>query len=426
MVLRPFEPDVGNSNVGIIIMNTKGNGTSVFQNGLIWFGAAVSIAEIETGSQLAAYARGNLFSVFTAIVLGHIIGGVLLFLAGLIGARARQSAMNCVKVPFGVFGAGFFAFANLIQLVGWTAVMLASGAAAVAVLLPSLSFNLLVACIGILVVLWIFIGLRDLSKINTVALSGLFALAVFLCFKLFGFTCGEVITSSDVAFDSSRAFLSALELSIAMPLSWLPLIADYTKDAERPLASSVSSAVVYSFVSIWMYLIGLGVAYFYDGAGFAESILKAGVGVVGILVVVFSTVTTTFLDAYSAGESARSMNGRIPPRGVAVAVCLLGIIIAIYVGMERYIDFLYMIASIFAPMVAVLLVDWFVLGRRSSSRVGSLFNVSAWFLGLIVYHLSLQFNFILGAALPSMFAAGIIASAKGLLPSRFYGLKEVK
>jgi purine-cytosine permease-like protein len=120
------------------------------------------------------------------------------------------------------------------------------------------------------------------------------------------------------------------------------------------------------------------------------------------------------------------MNGRIPPRGVAVAVCLLGVIIAIYVGMDRYIDFLYMIASIFAPMVAVLLVDWFVLGRRSSSRVGGIFNVFAWFLGLIVYHLSLRSDFILGSALPSMVAAGIIAFAKGLLPSRFYGLKEVK
>ena len=80
--------------------------TSVFENSLIWFGAAVSIAEIMTGTYLAplGFARG-LF----AIILGHLIGCILLFLAGLIGATNRKSSMETTKSVFGSKGASFFA-----------------------------------------------------------------------------------------------------------------------------------------------------------------------------------------------------------------------------------------------------------------------------------------------------------------------------
>lgn len=390
-------------------MTTKRVGTSVFQNGLIWFGAAVSIAEIETGTQFASFANGNLIPVFAAIILGHLIGGILLFLAGLIGAYSRESAMSCVRVPFGIYGARFFAVANILQLIGWTAVMVASGAAAAAVLIPSIPFAALAVAIGLLVALWIFIGLGNVTRVNSFALFALFLLTLFLCFKLFGFSASGGVGPSGEAIAPASAFWAALELSIAMPLSWLPLIADYTKDSERPFAASAASAIVYTIVSIWMYSIGLGVAFLCGGKGFADSILLAGVGIVGILVVVFSTVTTTFLDAYSAGESAFSLSKRLPPRWVAVTVSALGTLIAIFVGMDMYINFLYLIASIFAPMAAVLIVDWFVVRRRAALRVCSIVNLFAWLIGLVVYHLALKIDFAFGATLPSMIIAGMIS-----------------
>ena len=65
--------------------------TSVFENGLIWFGAGVSIAEIITGTYFAPLGFGK---GLAAILLGHLIGCVLLFLAGLIGGKARKSAIG--------------------------------------------------------------------------------------------------------------------------------------------------------------------------------------------------------------------------------------------------------------------------------------------------------------------------------------------
>ena len=61
------------------------------QFAMIWFGAALSIAEIMTGTYLAPL---GLTQGLYAIILGHIIGGILLFGAGLIGGRLRQGSMT--------------------------------------------------------------------------------------------------------------------------------------------------------------------------------------------------------------------------------------------------------------------------------------------------------------------------------------------
>ena len=65
-----------------------------------------------------------------AILLGHLIGCVLLFLAGVIGGKVRKSAMETVKISFGQKGSLLFALLNVIQLVGWTAIMIYDGALA--------------------------------------------------------------------------------------------------------------------------------------------------------------------------------------------------------------------------------------------------------------------------------------------------------
>ena len=106
-------------------MNEKRTG--LFENGLIWFGAGVSIAEILTGTYLAPLGMGK---GLAAILIGHIIGCLMLFLAGVIGGRVRKSAMETVKMSFGQKGSILFAVLNVLQLVGWTAIMIYDGALA--------------------------------------------------------------------------------------------------------------------------------------------------------------------------------------------------------------------------------------------------------------------------------------------------------
>ena len=96
-------------------MRMKEKGTSVSANSLIWFGAGVSIAEILTGTYLAPLGFGK---GLAAIVLGHVIGCMLLFVAGLIGGHTRRSSMETVKMSFGQKGSLLFCGLNVLQLVG--------------------------------------------------------------------------------------------------------------------------------------------------------------------------------------------------------------------------------------------------------------------------------------------------------------------
>ena len=346
--------------------------TSVYANGVIWFGAAVSVAEIEAGIQ----SGGN----WPALILGHLLGGALLFLAGLTGALSRRNAMESAASAFGRRGARFFAALNVLQLVGWTAVMLGQGAAAAGAI-AGVGTAVPCAALAALVALWIFAGLDDSFHLATACMALLAALSVFLTFRLFGLPAATADGAGAGAVGAT-GFVAAFELSAAMPLSWLPLISDYTKDAERPVAATAVSAAVYTLASVWMYAIGMLLAR--SGcAGLPDGIVRAGAGVAGLAVVVASTVTTTFLDAYSAGESAKAIFPKARPKLVGVAVCAAGAALAVSGIVDRYADFLYLVSSVFAPMAAALLVGVFVV-RKPRPWL----NLAAWVAGFATYQLA--------------------------------------
>ena len=367
--------------------------TSIFENGLIWFGAGVSLAEILTGTYFAplGFGKGVL-----AIIIGHIIGCMMLFLAGVIGGKTRRSAMETVKMSFGEKGGSFFSFLNVLQLVGWTAIMIYDGALAANGVLHTGRW---VWClvIGALIILWIVIGITNLGKINTVAMAALFILTLVLSRVIFG----DVSVAG--AGGDAMTFGAAVELSVAMPLSWLPLISDYTREAKEPVKATAVSTVVYGVVSCWMYVIGMNAAIYTGESDIASIMVKAGLGIAGLLIIVFSTVTTTFLDAYSAGISSESVFSKINGKYAAIVVTVIGMIGAIIYPMDNITDFLYLIGSVFAPMIAIQIADFFILKRKDSLEVSlDVMNGVIWVIGFILYRILMNVDIPLGNTLPDM------------------------
>ena len=376
-------------------MNKKDRGTTVFGNSLIWFGAGVSIAEILTGTYLAPLGMGK---GMAAILLGHVIGCGLLFLAGLIGGYARRSAMETVKMSFGGRGSLLFSTLNVLQLLGWTAIMIYDGAlAAGGIANPGHWVWCLV--IGGLILVWISVGIRNLGKINTVAMAALFVLTVILGAVFFQ---GGIPATAEAAAGEALSFGAAVELSVAMPLSWLPLISDYTREAERPLAATAASAGVYGVVSCFMYAIGMGAAICTGGSDIAQIMVKAGLGTAGLLIIILSTVTTTFLDAYSAGVSSVSISGTIREKWAAVAVTVIGTAAASVYPMDNITDFLSLIGSVFAPMIAIQIADYFFLKADRSGLSYHVPNLVIWGLGFAAYRLLMQVDTPVGNTLPDM------------------------
>jgi putative hydroxymethylpyrimidine transporter CytX len=327
----------------------------------LWFGASVSVAEILTGGYLAELgaARG-----LWAILLGHLAGTLLLVLAGLIGYREKLPAIMSTRISFGKQGSYLISMISILQLVGWTAIMIIEGGGVMNVIGRSLwGFDhpaLMNGLIGVLVAIWVFWGVKGFKRINTIAASLLLILTVVMSWV--------VLTHPSAAAAMAvqkGAFGMGFELSIIMPLSWFPLISDYTSLARTKRGAVIAPFCGYFLGSCWMYAIGMAGSLMSGSPDPTKIMLAANLGLTALAVMGLSTVTTTFLDVYSAGISLINVFPGVGDRIAAVGFTVVGTALALVFPIERYTDFLYLLGSVFSPLIAILLSDYFLLGHDS-------------------------------------------------------------
>lgn len=379
-----------------------------FKNYLfLWFGASVSIAEIMTGGLLAPLGfQGG----FSAIIIGHLVGTVLLVLAGLIGTQERIPAIVSTRISFGTYGSYLFAVLNVLQLVGWTAVMIISAGHSVNEITKVMwgidhlqVWNMI---IGGLVILWIALGREGgLKKANMIAVLLLFGVTIVLSAVVF--KDGTVFSAPAAG---GLSFGQALELSVIMPLSWLPLIADYTRFAKDKKSGALGSGIGYFVGSCWMYTIGLGAAIVAGNPEPSAMMLAANMGLSALGIVILSTVTTTFLDAYSAGVSFANIFPKLNEKRVALVMTLIGTCLAMWVDIIQYESFLIAIGSVFAPLFAILLTEYFILKNRQvqSNMLVNWAAFGVWALGVSLYYQFIKMEFVLGATIPVMLITALL------------------
>ena len=307
-----------------------------------------------------------------------------------------------IHIYSGTQGAKLFAGLNVIQLVGWTAVMVASAALA-ANTIAAIGVSWWSLIIGAFIALWIVMGLKNLSKVNVVVMAALFILTIVLSLVVFKGGTPQV-PAGDLTFGG------AVELAVAMPLSWLPIISDYTRTAEKPGLATAASCSAYFIASSWMFLIGMGAALFTGQDDIAAIMVQAGMGVAGILVVLLSTVTTTFLDAFSAGVSCQSLVPKVSDKVLALIATVLGVILAIFAAPDQFQDFLYLIGSVFAPMTAILLSDFFILKQDHTADSVNWLNLVLWVLGVILYRFLLNVDTPVGITVPVVVILMVISA----------------
>ena len=391
------------------IKETK-KGTSILSNSIIWFGAGVSIAEILTGTYFAplGFAKGIL-----AILIGHVIGCSLLFFAGYIGALSKKSAMDSTALSFGKIGAKIFALFNVIQLVGWTGIMIYDASLSLNEIFSTQKWVWAVIT-GLLIILWVIAGITNIGKFSFGVMIALFVLTIVMC-KVVFFGGNSSISAE---FQEALSFGQAIELAVAMPLSWLPLISDYTKEAEKPFAATFASSVTYCLVSCWMYIIGMGLTILTSESDIAKIMTAAGLGKIALVIIILSTVTTTFLDAWSAAISFKTIFEKAPEKITAIIVTVIGTLAAVLFPMDNITDFLYLIGSIFAPMIAILLADYFILKSDFSEKKLKVSRVIIWLIGFVIYRLLMQTDLITGCTIPDMFMTFALTAGVGLIENR--------
>jgi putative hydroxymethylpyrimidine transporter CytX len=382
----------------------------------LWAGAGIALTEIWAGGLLAPL---GLTAGLIVILLGHLLGNTPLALAGLIGSRHGVAAMASTRAALGLRGSILPAILNVIQLVGWTAVMLWVGGEAATRLSGGFGTRYFWIILGgALTTAWAMGGHRfwkKLQAVTVVLLILLSALMTYLAIRQYGWTR---LLSQPAA--GGLPFMSGLDLVIAMPISWIPLVADYARHAQRPRSAFFGTWLGYFVAGCWMYAVGLVVSLATSSstpdAMIMDLMASYGLAAAALLIVVASTFTTTFLDIYSNALSVRSLTSRWSGRTVMLATGLLGTGLALVLNPLFYEGFLLLIGSAFCPLFGVVLVDYFVVRRGRwpeglDAGRGPQFRLSglmAWATGVAVYHVLARVWPVLGASLPSMFFAALL------------------
>lgn len=404
---------------------------------LLWAGAAISLAEIWAGSLIVPLGLG--LGVW-AILLGHLIGNTPFALGGLMGSRWGIPTMVSVRPSFGIRGSYFASALNVIQLIGWTAVMLivcGQAADAISKFYGFSNLNLWIILSGVITTLWAVVGHRFwkwLQRISVFVLLILCIVMTYIVFREYGW--GML---SQIPRKIDFPFMVGMDLVIAMPISWLPLVSDYSRFATDTKRSFWGTWIGYFIVSSWMYLIGLMATLATqssDPSGVVMNLmLKFGWAIPALIIVLFSTFTTTFLDIYSTAISGLNIFPKLGERTGIWIGGLLGIIVAIiFPALLDYEHFLLFIGAMFCPLFGIVLVDYFLLrrgvidledlykrgGKYWFSKGINPFAFIAWAIGFAIYlgfspmlmekvlQIKAAFPWPLGSSLPSMILAGLI------------------
>lgn len=404
---------------------------------LLWAGAAISLAEIWAGSLVVPLGLGL---GLWAILLGHLIGNTPFALGGLIGSRWGIPTMVSVRPSFGIRGSYFAAALNVIQLIGWTAVMLivcGQAADAISKFYGFSNLNLWIILSGMITTLWAVVGHRFwkwLQRISVFVLLVLCLAMTYIVFREYGW--GML---SQIPRKGDFPFMVGMDLVIAMPISWLPLVSDYSRFATDSKRSFWGTWISYFIVSSWMYLVGLMATLATqspDPSGVVMNLmLKFGWAVPALIIVLFSTFTTTFLDIYSTAISGLNIFPKLGERTGIWIGGILGIIVAIiFPSILDYEHFLLFIGAMFCPLFGIVLVDYFLLrkggidlvdlyksgGKYWFSKGINPIAIIAWTIGFVIYlgfspmlmekvlQIKTAFPWPLGSSLPSLILAGLI------------------
>ncbi|MGN1015002.1 MAG: cytosine permease [Butyricicoccus sp.] len=368
--------------------------TSVISNMAVWLGASIAVSEIMSGACIASI---GMRKGLAAILIGHLISGLLFYLSGRIGGESRRASMACLSLSFGTQGAGVFAAMNMLQLTAWTAIMLHISARILTIICSGL-FPTWFWCliIGLAVIVWVFAEGAQIGRVNLVASVLLLVMTFVMCYHVIR-NGGEMESVQGFA---PLSFGSAIELSLAVPMSWVPLVADYTSKAEHPHLNNVISSLAYILGSIWMYSIGLAAALYCGHSDIIQLLVKSGVVRIGLLIVVLATVTTTFLDACSAGISAQVISQKYSPRLLAVIALSVATVASMILPLNGYDQFLYLLASVFVPMTSILTTDYFLLKKRVIDKTLDLGSMLLWAVGFVLYHLLMGMQLPVGSTFP--------------------------
>jgi len=383
----------------------------------LWLSLGVGLLVMQVGSFLVP-ALGTQAAML-AIVAGSVLGAGLLAWTAKLGCDSGLSSAGLMHAAYGSSFARLPVLLNIVQLIGWTTfeiVVMRDGVVAIgnkaglppAAPVVTLAFGaLLIALLtgSMVTLVRRFIGRFALPL---VILSLVWLSWQFLA-KAQAMGWSEIWNRTG---SGGMSTMGALDLVIAMPISWLPLVADFARHGRDGASALRGTWLGYAVANAWCYSLGVLVALTTPSTDLVAALLLAQGGLIALGLILIDEVDNAYGDLYSGSVAGHSLVPKWGTRawGIALAVFCTGL--AMVLPMHSLEPFLLMLSSVFVPLYGVILGR---LGGRDevaklvgASRVNP-GAVAIWLLGVACFHLLPQVSTQLGSALPTLALTFVLA-----------------
>jgi nucleobase:cation symporter-1, NCS1 family len=367
---------------------------------VLWGNLGVSLLVLVAGALLVP-ALG-LWQAVAATVVGALLGNALLGLAAVPAAETGVPAMVLYRGPLGVRGSLLPTACNVVQNLGWaTFELFVIATAATSVSERVFGFGarpLWVVVFGVVATAMAVAGPLTVLRqwLQRFAVWAVLASTVYLTwYALARFDLGALAAQAG---QGGLSFWVGVDLAIALPISWVPLVADYARFGRSARATFWGTATGYFVAQVWFFVLGI---LFLLGIGQGDviaALLAVPVGVVAMAVLVVDETDEVFANLYSAGVSLKNAAPRLPGRSVVLAFGAIATLLAVLVDdLARYENFLFLLGALFVPLFGVLAADYYLLARRRYD-VAAMYRadgpyrgvrwpaVGVWLLGFLVYN----------------------------------------
>jgi nucleobase:cation symporter-1, NCS1 family len=414
---------------------------------VLWGNLGVSLLVLVIGALLVPAL--TLRDALLAILVGGLIGNAMVGAAGMIGADARVPSMVLLRAPLGRQGSYIPTALNAIQCLGWATFELIIIAAAASALSDEL-FGFEAKAVwtiffGVLAAAFALLGPVGFVRRILRRFAVWIVLASLAYLTWWSLSEADLGALWDAPAAGGSSFWLGVDLVIAITVSWVPLVSDYTRFSRSRRAAFWGSGGGYFLGATWMLALGVfivlsrGVS---DPVEVPPAVATAGLAAaLALLAVTLDETDEAFANVYSAAVSLQNVLAETPQRVLVGAVAALATLGALVVELRNYESFLLLLGSFFVPLFGVLLADWLRSGARYARA--QIFDAPAWrpelllawLIGFALYHWlhepplgpswwvdiveeTRQPNVGIGASLPSFAASFVLAYALGTLGSR--------
>ena len=386
----------------------------------LWLSLGVGLLVMQVGAYLVPSVGPQQAAL--VIVLGSILGAGMLAWTAKLGCDTGLSSAGLMHATYGSSFAKLPVLLNIVQLVGWTTfelVVMRDGTVAIARQGGGFAANwwpvLATLAWGAVLVALISGSMVKLVRkfIGRFGLPLVILSLLWLTWQFLGKASAQGLSAIwNKPGTGAMSTMQALDLVIAMPISWLPLVADFARHGLSGRSALRGTWLGYAVANIWCYSLGVLIAITTPSTDLVAALLLAQGGLIALGLILIDEVDNAYGDVYSGAVAGHSLKPTWSVRNIGMGFAVVCTALALVLPMHALEPFLLMLSSVFIPLYGVILAR--LVGKTNvaalvTERPVNYTAVLIWFSGVVFYHLMSKYAPAWGAAIPTLVLTFVLA-----------------